>query len=117
MNRPTRMMFVGFGIVLIFELFLSVRGYAQDQRITQLRKVYQECVPEAVASYINAGQVNHASAAIELAFRACDTEEQAIRAHVSAAGVSIADANRTITSFKLDAVQSGRFWRLPGPRL
>jgi hypothetical protein len=107
-KRPTRLTFVGFGLVLILAIFLSIKAYAQDQRISQLRKAYQDCVHEAVASQISAGQVINASAAIELAFRACDTEEQAIRAHVSAAGVSAVDANQTITGFKLSLKQTVR---------
>jgi hypothetical protein len=108
MKWSSRITFVGFGIVLMLAIFISVKGYAQDPRITQLRKAYQDCVYDAVASQIRAGQMNNASAAIELAFQACATEEQAILAHVYAAGVSVVDANQTITGFKLSLKQTVR---------
>jgi hypothetical protein len=108
MNRSSLITLVGFGIVLILAIFSSVNGHAQDQRITQLRKAYQDCVYDAVASQIRAGQMNNASAAIELAFQACATEEQAILAHVYAAGVSAVDANQAITGFKLSLKQNVR---------
>jgi hypothetical protein len=99
---------VGVGLFLILAIFLSVKGYAQDQRLALLRKGYQDCVYDAVASQIRAGQTNNASATVELAFQSCATEEQAIRAHVSAAGVSPVDANQAITGFKLSLKQSVR---------
>jgi hypothetical protein len=108
MNRSSRLTFVGFGIVLILVIFSSVKGYAQDLRITQLRKAYQDCVYDAVASKIRAGEMNNASAAIEWAFQACATEEQAILANVYAAGVSPVAANQTITGFKLSLKQTVR---------
>jgi hypothetical protein len=108
MKWSSRITFVGFGIVLMLAIFISVKGYAQDPRITQLRKAYQDCVYDAVASQIRAGQMNNASAAIELAFQACATEEQAILAHVYAAGVSVVDANQTITGFMLSLKQTVR---------
>jgi hypothetical protein len=105
----TRLTSIGFVIVLSIALFLSTKGNSQDARITQLRKGYQECVYDAVASQLKGNsQVINASAATELAFRACSTEEQAILAHVYAAGVSQTDANQVITSFKLSLKQTVR---------
>jgi hypothetical protein len=75
----TRLTSIGFVIVLSIALFLSTKGNSQDARITQLRKGYQECVYDTVASQLKGNsQVINASAATELAFRACSTEEQAI---------------------------------------
>lgn len=108
MSRRACIIFFEFGIVVILAIFFNAKGYAQDQRLAQLRKGYQNCVYDAVASEIRAGQTNNVSAVVELAFQSCATEEQAIRAHASAASVSPVDANQAITGFKLSLKQTVR---------
>ena len=87
---------IKFAIAVGLVVCSCVTGNAADQRLAQLRKGYQDCVYDAVASQIKAGQTNNVSATVEVAFQSCATEEAAIRAHVSAAGVSSVDTNQQL---------------------
>ena len=55
--------------------------------MSQLRKGYQDCVYDSVASQVKTSfRILDPSAVTELAFQACLTEEQAILADANAAG-------------------------------
>jgi len=90
-------------LVLALALFWSATGRTQQEgKTAQLLKMYQECVFDAVKSQVrNSGLAINPSAASEVAFQACRTEEQAIFAHASAGGVSPSQANQVITDYKL----------------
>ena len=76
--------------------------------MTQLHKLYQACVTDAVRSNLLRAPDTNPSAATELAFQACKTEEQAILADAEAAGVTSAQANQVIVGFKLNLKQTIR---------
>src|SRR6516164_5741596 len=107
-RRPAKIIFVGFEILLLL-FVLSAQTRGEDTKITQLRKMYQDCVYDAVASEIrSSGHQINPSAATELAFQACLTEEQAILAYVYAAGVTQVQANQVMSSFRLSLKQTVR---------
>jgi hypothetical protein len=91
----------------------AVGAFLERQRpggkTAQLLKMYRECVIDAIGSQLrnSSGEVNP-SAATEVAFQACRTEEQAIFAHASAGGVAPAQANQAITEYKLGLKQQVR---------
>jgi hypothetical protein len=91
-------------------LFCSALGWAETSgRMAQLRKIYQSCVIDAVASNVRHGGADlNPSLATEMAFQACNTEEQAILADAYAAGVSPVQANQVITGYKLSLKQTIR---------
>jgi len=96
-------------IVPLWALFWSASGSAEEGKTAQLLKMYQECVFDAVASQVKNGSAEvNPSAATEVAFQACRTEEQAIFAHASAGGVSASQANQVITDYKLSLKQKIR---------
>ena len=109
MHRPTRISLVGMLIVPLWALFWSASGSGEEGKTAQLLKMYQECVFDAVASQVKNGSAEvNPSAATEVAFQACRTEEQAIFAHASAGGVSASQANQVITDYKLSLKQKIR---------
>ena len=109
MNRPTRIMLFGMVIVLIWAFISSLAGHAQESsRTARLLKMYQECILDAVKSQIKSTPAINASAATEVAFQACRTEEQALFMHASAGGVSQIQANQVITDYKLEIKQQVR---------
>jgi hypothetical protein len=78
-----------------------------DTSMAKLRKMYQACVADSVKAGIRRGATDY-NAAIELAFQACQTEEQAIVADANAAGVSPAQTNQVIIGYKLALKQTIR---------
>jgi len=109
-NRPTRITLIGIVIVLLWALLLGATGRAQENSKTaQLLNLYKECVLDAVRSQVkNSVSAINPSAATEVAFQACRTEEQALFAHASAGGVSQTQANEVITDYKLKIKQQVR---------
>jgi hypothetical protein len=97
-------------MMLVLALFWSATGRAQQEgRTSQLLKMYQECVFEVVKLQVrSSGSAINPSAASEVAFQSCQTEEQALFAHASAGGVSQAQANQVITDYKLNIKQQVR---------
>jgi hypothetical protein len=97
-------------LVLISALVWSGTGRAQQEgKTAQLLKMYQECVFDVVKSQVrNSGSAINPSAASEVAFQSCRTEEQAIFVHASAGGVSQSQANQVITDYKLNIKQQVR---------
>jgi hypothetical protein len=96
--------------VLIPTLACNAVAHAQQEgRTAQLLKMYQECVFDTVKSQVrNNGASINPSAASEVAFQSCRTEEQAISAHASVGGVSQVQANQVITDYKLKIKQQVR---------
>ena len=104
-----RKMLVGI-LLLIPMLLIGATGNAeQEGRITRLRKLYQKCVLDSVASEAKtaSGEINP-SAVTELAFQACRTEEQAILAEAYAAGLTPVQASQAMSDYKLSLKQSIR---------
>jgi hypothetical protein len=94
---------------MLIVLFWSASGRAEEGKTAQLLKMYQECVFDTVASQVkNSSAEVNPSAATEVAFQACRTEEQAIFAHASAGGVAASQANQVITDYKLSLKQKVR---------
>jgi hypothetical protein len=109
MHRPTRISLVGMLIVPLWALFWSASESAEEGKTAQLLKMYQECVFDAVASQVKNGSAEvNPSAATEVAFQACRTEEQAIFAQAAAGGVAASQANQVITDYKLSLKQKIR---------
>jgi hypothetical protein len=110
MNRHTRITFRGMLTVLPFALFWISTGRAQEEGKTgQLLKMYRECVIDAIKTQVrNSHSELNPSAATELAFQACRTEEQAILSHASAGGVTPNQANQVVTNYKLSLKQQVR---------
>jgi hypothetical protein len=109
-NRPTRITLVGMEIVLLSAIISSTMGHAQESgRTAKLLAMYQECVVEDIKSQIrNSRTLLNPSAASEIAFQSCRTEEQALFAHASTGGVSQSQANHVITDYKLNIKQQVR---------
>jgi hypothetical protein len=108
MIRPTRITFLGMLIVLAFPS-TSAKAQQQDGRTAQLLEMYKDCVFDAVASQIkSSGAGINGSAATELAFQACRTEEQAILLHALSGGVTPAQADQAVSNYKLSLKQSIR---------
>jgi hypothetical protein len=110
MNRHTRVALISMVIVLLWALIWSATGSAQENsKFAQLLKLYRECVFEFVSSQVESSRIPpNGSAATELAFQACRTEEQAILAYASAGGVTAAQANQAVTDLKLNLKQTIR---------
>ena len=108
MALPTIKAAASASLILLPILIWSELTWAED-RMAQLRKLYQSCVIDAVASNVRHGGPDlNPSVATEMAFQACNTEEQAILADASAAGVSPVQANQVITGYKLSLKQNIR---------
>jgi hypothetical protein len=103
-----RSCFAHLGALALLGTALSSDAAAEaDTKMAKLRKMYQACVVDSVKSAVRRGVADN-NAAIELAFQACQTEEQAIVADANAAGVSPAQTNQVITGYKLTLKQTIR---------
>jgi hypothetical protein len=81
-------------------LAFSVESKAND-RIPQLRKIYQDCVFRAVRSKnANPGYAGDTSEAIELAFQVCYREEREIVEQLLAAGMAPVTVDKALGAFK-----------------
>jgi len=89
-------------ITLAVALLFSI-GVKADDQIPHLRKIYEDCVVRAVGSHATAIRKARidVSAATELAFQACQNEEQAVIAHLRAAGTTQVTADKALQGFKL----------------
>ena len=91
-------------IVLIWAFLLGAATRAEENSKTaQLLTLYKDCVLGTLKSQVkNSFALVELSAATEIAFQACRTEEQALFAHASAVGVSQAQANAVPPNQMLD---------------
>ena len=98
----TGLTLAAFVLGLALALFFNIQAKADD-RIPQLRKIYEDCVFRAVGSQAAANPKARfdPSAATELAFQACQPEERAIVANLYAAGVTAVTAEKALRGFKL----------------
>jgi hypothetical protein len=81
-------------------LAFSVESNAND-RIPQLRKIYEGCVFRAVRSQsAKPGYAGDASETTELAFQACHREEREIVEQLLAAGMAPATVDKALLAFK-----------------
>ena len=83
-------------LVLLFALIGNGATKADDP-LPQLRKNYEDCVSRSVRLQGMGGT----SEAIELAFQACQSREQAIREHLFALGMAPATTDKALQAFKL----------------
>jgi hypothetical protein len=79
-------------------------GSKADDLLPQLRKSYEDCFHRAVRLQ----GVGRTSNAIELAFQACQSDEQAIVERLSAVGMAPATADKALRAFKLRLEKSVR---------
>jgi hypothetical protein len=93
-------------LVLALAFYYNIRVQA-DNRTAELRKSYQDCIFGAAGSQAKHHRVEATSSeATVLGFQACQAEEQAILAHLYAAGVTPVTANKALTAFKLKLKQT-----------
>jgi hypothetical protein len=110
MNRHTRTTLLGVFLALLTALFWSATGRAQQEgKTAQLLKLHRACVFDVIESQLrSSGSAVNPSAASEVAFQSCRTEEQALFAHASSGSVSQVQANQVITDYKLEIKQRVR---------
>lgn len=78
----------------------SVESNAND-RIPQLRKIYEDCVFRAVRSQnAKPGYAGDTSEATESAFQVCHREEREIVEQLSAAGMTPVTVDKVLLAFK-----------------
>jgi hypothetical protein len=81
-------------------LAFSVESNAND-RIPQLRKIYEDCVFRVVRSQnANPGYAGDTSEATELAFQVCHREEREIVEQLFAAGMAPVTVDKALRAFK-----------------
>lgn len=109
MNHPTPITLISIAIVLLWALLVEETHAQDNSKTAQLLALYQECVLGTLKSQVkNRLSAVDPSAAAEIAFQACRTEEQALFAQASAGGVSQIQANGVITDYKLKIKQRVR---------
>lgn len=86
--------------VLLSALAFSVESNAND-RIPQLRKIYEDCVFRVVRSHnAKSGCAGDTSEATELAFQVCHREEREIVEQLFAAGMAPVTVDKALLAFK-----------------
>ena len=109
MKLPTGNTLLRMLLVLVLVLWSATGRTQQEGKTAQILKMYHDCVFDAVKSQVrNSGLTIDPSAATEVAFQSCRTEEQALFAHASSGGVSHAQVNQGVTSYKLEIKQRVR---------
>lgn len=98
MNRPTRNTLFGCAFCLILAVLGSCEGHSQtiDATATTLARRFNECVLTA-----SLGIPGERNAAAEMAFAACQTEEQAIRVYLGSLALPRGNAEMVIVNRKL----------------
>jgi hypothetical protein len=89
--------------VLISTITATV-GSKADDVLSQLRKGYEDCVYRSVRQQGAGGT----SKAFELAFLACQSQEQAIIEHLGALGMAPATTFKALQAFKLRLRKAGQ---------
>jgi hypothetical protein len=97
----------------VFAIGLVWCANAQSQEIgpkaKQLRQQYDTCVFESVGSQVASSRAKvSAAVAVEMAFQACATEEQAMFALAYSSGASAIEANQLMSNIKVYLKQSIR---------
>lgn len=82
-------------IAMLFALACN-GGIKADDLLPRLRKDYEDCVYRSARS-----QGASTSDGIELAFQACQSNEQAIITHLTALGMAQATVEKTLKAFRL----------------
>ncbi|MEH2543219.1 MULTISPECIES: hypothetical protein [unclassified Bradyrhizobium] len=83
-------------LVLLFALIGNV-GSKADDLLPQLRKSYEDCIHRTVRLQ----GLGSTSEAIDLAFLACQSQEQAIIERLAALGMAPATSFKALQAFKL----------------
>jgi hypothetical protein len=80
-------------------LAFTVESNAND-RIPQLRKIYEDCVFRVVRSQNAPGYAGDTSEGTELAFQVCHREEREIVEQLFAAGMAQVTVDKALLAFK-----------------
>jgi hypothetical protein len=83
-------------LVLLFALIGSI-GSKADDLLPQLRKSYEDCIRHTVRLQ----GLGSTSEAIDLAFQACQSQEQAIIERLATLGMAPATTFKALQAFKL----------------